>query len=189
MCATPEVQYPSRHLSVDLHVVQALRERGGASMRLINKMLASGLWISLMAMLGVTGAQADVSKDYALETWDNSKCRVFAYVDRVRQGDFTGDGRKDVAILWTCSTGAGAAQVRVVSYWIDGDPIRQKRVELPVSTGGKLKIKNGQVIVIAGGYSSYRVPLCCPDLEVRLTYKWNGKKLKLVKQVSKPKSR
>jgi hypothetical protein len=128
----------------------------------------------------VQPAQAAVSKDYARETWDNSKCKAFPFEQVLVTGDITDDGRSDAVMLWACSPGAGGAYPRVLSYWIDGRPIKQKSLTTPLPQADAVRVKNGQVIVKGGDYSGVGVPLCCADVRVTLTYEWNGRKLVLV---------
>ena len=95
----------------------------------------------------VQPAQAAVSKDYARQTWDNSKCLAFRFEQGLVTGDITGDGRSDAVMLWACSPGAGGAYPRVLSYWIDGRPIRQKSLTTPLPQARDVRIKDGKVIV------------------------------------------
>jgi len=147
-----------------------------------------------LALLSVAGvvviagqpAQAAVSKDYARETWDNSKCKAFPFEQGLATGDITGDGRSDAVMLWACSPGAGGAYPRVLSYWIDGRRIKQKSLTTPLPQARSLRIKNGKVIVKGGDYSGVGVPLCCADVRVTLTYEWNGRKLVLVDEKRRP---
>lgn len=134
----------------------------------------------------VQPAQAAVSKEYARETWDNSKCKAFPFEQEIATGDITGDGRSDAVMLWACSPGAGGAYPRVLSYWIDGQPIKQKSLTTPLPQAGDVRIKNGRVIVKGGDYSGVGVPLCCADVRVTLTYEWNGRKLVLVDEKRRP---
>ena len=134
----------------------------------------------------VQPAQAAVSKDYARQTWDNSKCKAFPFEQGLVTGDITGDGRSDAVMLWACSPGAGGAYPRVLSYWIDGQPIKQKSLTTPLPQAGDVRIKNGRVIVKGGDYSGVGVPLCCADVRVTLTYEWNGRKLVLVDEQRRP---
>ena len=137
----------------------------------------------------VQPAQAAVSKDYARQTWDNSKCLAFPFEQGLVTGDITGDGRSDAVMLWACSPGAGGAYPRVLSYWIDGRPIRQKSLTTPLPQARDVRIKGGKVIVRGGDYSGVGVPLCCADVRVTLTYEWNGRKLVLVDEKRRPLSR
>lgn len=138
-------------------------------------------------VLGVAmPAQAAVSKDYARETWDNSKCKAFPLEQGFATGDITGDGRSDAVMLWACSPGAGGAYPRVLSYWIDGQPIKQKSLTTPLPQADDVRIKGGKVIVKGGDYSGVGVPLCCADVRVTLTYEWNGRKLVLVDEKRRP---
>ena len=131
-------------------------------------------------------AQAAVSKDYARETWDNSKCKAFPFEQGLVTGEITGDGRSDAVMLWACSPGAGGAYPRVLSYWIDGRPIKQKSLTTPLPQAGDVRIKDGRVIVKGGDYSGVGVPLCCADVRVTLTYEWNGRELVLVDEKRRP---
>jgi len=150
--------------------------------------------IRAVAVLSVAGvaagvvqpAQAAVSKDYARQTWDNSKCKAFPFEQGLATGDITGDGLSDAVMLWACSPGAGGAYPRVLSYWIDGQPIMQKSLMTPLPQASGIRIKNGKVIVKGGDYSSIGVPLCCADVRVTLAYKWNGRKLVLVDEKRRP---
>lgn len=143
--------------------------------------------IAAAALAATTPASADVSKDYARDTWDHGKCRApFPYEDKLVTGDITGDGKSDAVMLWTCSSGAGGAQPRILSYWVDGKRIKQKSLMTPLPQAAWVKIRKGRVIVKGGTYSGVGVPLCCPDVKVTLTYKWNGRKLVLIDQKERP---
>ena len=147
--------------------------------------------VAALALVGavagvVQPAQAAVSKDYARQTWDNSKCKAFPFEQGLVTGDITGDGRSDAVMLWACSPGAGGAYPRVLSYWIDGRPIRQKLLTTPLPQARDVRIKDGKVVVRGGDYSGVGVPLCCADVRVTLTYEWNGRKLVLVDEKRRP---
>lgn len=142
--------------------------------------VAAASALALSAHVGA--AQADVSAEHARKTWDTSRCGANPIAERLRIGDFTGDGRKDAVMLWECNSGAGGAQMHYLTYWIDGAKIHQKILDTPLPQAGRLSIKGGKVFVIGGDYSGIGVPLCCPDVEVRLTYKWDGRKLVLAKR-------
>ena len=138
-------------------------------------------------VLGVVQpAQAAVSKDYARDTWDNSKCKAFPFEQGLVTGDITGDGRSDAVMLWACSPGAGGAYPRALSYWIDGQPIKQKSLTTPLPQAYGVRLKDGRVIVKGGDYSGVGVPLCCADVRVTLTYEWNGRRLVLVDEKRRP---
>lgn len=137
--------------------------------------------------LGIHGpAGAAVSKDYARDSWNNSSCRAFPLEQKLVTGDITGDGRSDAVMLWACSPGAGGAYPRILSYWIDGRPIKQKLVVTPLPQAYDIHIRNGRVVVKGGDYSGVGVPLCCADVKVTLTYEWNGQKLKLIDEKRRP---
>jgi len=146
----------------------------------------AALSVASVVLVVAQPAQAAVSKDYARETWDNSKCKAFPFEQGLVTGDITDDGRSDAVMLWACSPGAGGAYPRVLSYWIDGQPIKQKSLTTPLPQAGGVRIKNGRVIVKGGDYSGVGVPLCCADVRVTLTYEWNGRKLVLVDEKRRP---
>ena len=146
----------------------------------------AALAVAGVVAAGASSAEAAVSKDYARQTWDNSKCKAFPFEQGLVTGDITGDGRSDVVMLWACSPGAGGAYPRVLSYWIDGRSIRQKSLTTPLPQARDVRIKDGKVIVKGGDYSGVGVPLCCADVRVTLTYEWNGRKLVLVDEKRRP---
>lgn len=146
------------------------------------RLVAAALSVAVVGLALASPARADVSKDYARQTWDKSACRTYPLEDKLVLGDITGDGKRDAVMLWTCSSGAGGAQPRILSYWVDGSPIRQYRLTLPLPGTSSLAIRKGKVVVKGGTYSSSAVPLCCPDVKVTLTYRWNGRKLALVSE-------
>ena len=150
--------------------------------RIYFRFVATTLSVAVAGLAFASPARADVSKEYARQSWDNSACRTYPLEDKLVLGDITGDGKRDAVMLWTCNSGAGGAQPRILSYWIDGNPIRQFRLTLPLPATSSLAIRKGNVVVKGGTYSSSGVPLCCPDMKVTLTYRWNGKKLALVSE-------
>ena len=91
-------------------------------------------------------------------------------------------------MLWTCSTGAGGAQPRILNYWIDGRRIRQKSLTIPLPQASRLVLLAGRVIVQGGDYSGPSVARCCPDLEVTLTYQWKRNRLVMTKKTVLPTS-
>jgi len=178
----------------------------------------AALSVASVVLGAVQPAQAAVSKDYARDTWDNSKCKAFPFEQGLVTGDITGDGRSDAVMLWACSPGAerrgldgtgsrrghrgdGArsgrdlergtpvfwgAYPRALSYWIDGQPIKQKSLTTPLPQAYGVRLKDGRVIVKGGDYSGVGVPLCCADVRVTLTYEWNGRRLVLVDEKRRP---
>lgn len=147
--------------------------------------------VAALALVGAVAGvvhptQAAVSKDYARQTWDNSRCLAFPFEQGLVTGDITGDGRSDAVMLWACSPGAGGAYPRVLSYWIDGRQIRQKSLTTPLPQARDVRIKDGKVVVKGGDYSGVGVPLCCADVRVTLIYEWNGRKLALVDDKRRP---
>jgi len=146
----------------------------------------AALSVASVVLGAVQPAQAAVSKDYARDTWDNSKCKAFPFEQGLVTGDITGDGRSDAVMLWACSPGAGGAYPRALSYWIDGQPIKQKSLTTPLPQAYGVRLKDGRVIVKGGDYSGVGVPLCCADVRVTLTYEWNGRRLVLVDEKRRP---
>ena len=145
--------------------------------------MKSMIIVATVCVLAVGGmpstASADVSMDYARDHWNPKGCFV-ATEDGLVVGDITGDGRSDAVMLWTCGSGAGGAQPRIVSVWIDGDPITKKSLTLPLPKASTVRVREGRVIILGGDYSGPGIPRCCPDVKVKLTYEWNGKRLSLV---------
>ena len=163
---------------------QALWTQGDVSM-----LLRRALWLPVLAVLLVFplgSAHADVSKEYARDHWNKGSCTAMALEDVLATGDVTGDGRADAVMLWSCTTGVGGAHPRIVTYWIDGNPIKQKSFTTPLPQAHELFVRRGLVIVKGGDYSAPGVPRCCPDIGVKLIYEWNGRKLALVDEVRKP---
>ena len=123
-------------------------------------------------------AAADVSKDYARSHWKPKSC-FSATEEALVTGDINGDSRSDAVMLWTCGSGAGGAQPRIVTVWIDGEPIKQKSLKLPLPEASNARVRQGQVVIAGADYSGPGVPRCCPDVSVKLTYLWKGKTLSL----------
>jgi len=137
-----------------------------------------------LMLLPPAGVSADVTKEDAKSSWNHSRCGGLASLEALKLGDISGDGRADAVLLWECSSGAGGAQMHLLSYWIDGSLVKQRLLETPLPAAGRLKIKNGSVIVYGSDYSADDFQgMCCPTLEVKLTYGWTGRKLKLIDRV------
>ena len=91
-------------------------------------------------------------------------------------GDLNGDGHSEAVIIYHCEGGGTSPQLVYVYTGTEQQPTIM--AYLP-GDGSKLETVN-QAVVVAGnlqltgyGYSD-NVPLCCPDLLVTTTYKWNG---------------
>lgn len=91
-------------------------------------------------------------------------------------GDLNGDGHPEAVIIYHCEGGGTSPQLVYVYTGTEQQPTIM--AYLP-GDGSKLQTVN-QAAIVAGilqltgyGYSD-NVPLCCPDLLVTTTYKWNG---------------
>ncbi|HEY0755497.1 MAG TPA: hypothetical protein VGD98_16185 [Ktedonobacteraceae bacterium] len=104
-------------------------------------------------------------------------------------GDLNGDGQSEVVILYHCAGGGTSPQL--VYVYTGTEQHLTIMAYLPGANNNKLATVT-QAAVVAGilqltgyGYSD-GVPLCCPDLLVTSTYKWNGSALVLVTTQSVP---
>lgn len=162
--------------------------------------VAGGCARTLSSPPGVTGAQPPVTHVTAsapapgpplvARDWASVRypldCGRFGWqvVSRVF-GDVTGAGRPDAVLVVACNAGAGSPPEHVFVY--DGaSPPGSPRLLATLTAPGMqfvtgLKIVGRTVSGTAYGYSSDRIPRCCPDLRFPVVWEWTGTTFRLVR--------
>jgi hypothetical protein len=105
-------------------------------------------------------------------------------------GDLNGDGQDEAVILYHCEGGGTSPQLVYVYTGTAQQPTMM--ASLPRSDQGdkittvtRALVAQGILQLVGYGYSA-NVPLCCPDLLVTTTYKWNGSSFALITTQSIP---
>lgn len=164
--------------------------------------LAGGCARTLSGSAGATGARPPVGRvsasvsapapgpPLAVRDWASVRfpldCGRFGWqvVSRVF-GDVTGDGRPDAVVVVACNAGAGSPPEHIFAY--DGaSPPGPPRLLATLTAPGLqfvtgLKIVGRTVSGTAYGYSSDRIPRCCPDLRFPVVWEWTGTAFRLVR--------
>jgi len=134
-----------------------------------------------MALAVPSVASADVTKDEAIDSWQQDLCdEDFFTVEIVDMafGDFTGDGRADAAAVWLCRPPAGNLTMAGMTYWIDGRRVKQREIDLVLTGVSKVKIQYGNVKVVGSMFDPKPdQPYWMNPKKVKMTFAWNGKKL------------
>ncbi len=107
-------------------------------------------------------------------------CSPVGYlVLRTRYADLNGDGRLDAVVLVRCNAGAGDPPVGLFAFDGASSPSKPRLMATLLSPDtDRLAtdfVVNGTTVTMdAYGYSSDRVPRCCPDQKFLMTWRWHG---------------
>jgi hypothetical protein len=97
-----------------------------------------------------------------------------AEVQRVDHADLTGDGKRDAIVTASCPTTTSTNAVHVFVFGGDstGKPL------LDAGQGEYLRTADvtvsGRTIKVDAEALSKQAPLCCPDLRISQSWRWNG---------------
>jgi hypothetical protein len=97
-----------------------------------------------------------------------------AAVTEIGHADLTGDGRPETLVTASCPTATSTNAVHVFVFAADGSD----KPLLDIGEGQYLRTVDvatkGRTISIDAQALSDDASLCCPDLQVRQSWKWNG---------------
>lgn len=101
-------------------------------------------------------------------------------VAREVSADLDGDGRTDTAAAVHCQAGGGTPPhaLFVLSHAMErqSPPRIVARLDNPDERMNvtELTVRGGMLAARLSGYSSPDVPSCCPDIDVRVEWRWNA---------------
>ena len=106
---------------------------------------------------------------------------IHLQVDKPVFGDITGDGKDEAVIPYACAA-ADFGGVRAFVYSGDAaNPTLLGNLPQPSRSKGEawgsidtIRIDGGKIYVSGKGYSA-AAPRCCPDLQIEMRYRWDGK--------------
>ncbi|MEV6398837.1 hypothetical protein AB0M39_29325 [Streptomyces sp. NPDC051907] len=100
-------------------------------------------------------------------------------VTKKATGDLDGDGSPETVAVARCDAGSGTppSGVYVLTRTPDGSRVVATLVEPAQKLSvGDFAVRDGAVTATLFGYSSPSVPSCCPDVQEKVKWRWQGGK-------------